>query len=797
MNLEQAKKVYKNKDLSGFVGADRSFTVHKEDSNLDAVTIYLPQPPDWGLIDNFSLDPKDQKFFRQEYPADLRLLEDDVLSYMQARAKKAKNDKATWQRILNATWDELDRNQRSMREEIEWIKKQWWHRIMGYWVFINGKPTYIDGWQYMFLNWWYMSDVPGFYPEYRDRDRRFFHYNRYAYMTTEGIASDESGEPVFEGGKPVVVHKGRRTLFGVMYVKHRRDGATHKYLCILFEIITSRTGVHGGIQSFDNSNAEEHYLNKLSPAWKKMPFFFKPIWRGDQAPREKLEFSNPYNEVRAELESLISYATTANKKFYDGKKQHAHLSDEGGKTVLEDFYARWNVVKPTLAQGANSLIHGFVGMPSTVADMEEEGGDKYEAMFMDSKFYNRNRTSGQTKTGVIPLFIPAYDGLEGFIGPYGESVIDRPTPEQAEYIGNEYGAREYIESVREDYVRDGSTKAMVKLREFKKLFPIDTDEAFSGGAGHAGFDIEALDKRDIELKKLPEYEKPYRVDLKWDIPEEPEPISAKEFIEKGYHTRVSEDGSWKVVAIPALNGRFEFSMRPAPEQTNLKVNHGGFWEPDYEKAINTFTSSADPFKFLDSKVAKEREDDSSLSLGGGTVFWDRNKDIDPPERLVSDWVSHRFVCDYEERPPSDDEYCEEMLMMSVFWGAKMFPEMNVEAVYKWFFKRGYAGYLKYAVDPFTGKLKSKPGMYSTGSGKQDIFNAIKRYVAIHVHREMHRRFVKQVREIKGPQEMTRYDLFTARGICLVGARYPSRDEDYDNESEDVQSLEDLVSVYSQ
>ena len=53
----------------------------------------------------------------------------------------------------------------------KFINKEFDRRKEGVWFMNNGKPTYITGEHYYYLNWCKL-DIG--YPEYRDRDRRFF-----------------------------------------------------------------------------------------------------------------------------------------------------------------------------------------------------------------------------------------------------------------------------------------------------------------------------------------------------------------------------------------------------------------------------------------------------------------------------------------------------------------------------------------------------------------------------------------------------------------------------------------------
>ena len=65
-----------------------------------------------------------------------------------------------------------------------------------------------------------------------------------------------------------------------------------------------------------------------------------------------------------------------------------------------------------MGNGAN--IFGFLAYPSTVGEMEGSGGKQFFKVCQDSKFEKRD-LSGQTKSGMLVLYMPAYEGLDGFI----------------------------------------------------------------------------------------------------------------------------------------------------------------------------------------------------------------------------------------------------------------------------------------------------------------------------------------------------------------------------------------------
>lgn len=743
-------KKIKAEIILGYKDADKFFIANDQDPDLVPIKIMLPIPPEWHLIDGWGKPAHDQVFSPEPMPARLVEIEQEVIKDLVYKQGVNKNDPVTGQKILDGINDKLDKERYDYVKEIEWIKKQWYHLEYGYWCFINGKPTYIDGWHYRFLTTWKMEG--GNLPEYRDRDRRKFLFFRWAYETTE----DANGKDM-----------GTRTLFGVVYPKHRRDGATHNALCIIYDIISTRFGVLGGIQSFDDDNAGEHFKSKLIPAWQDMPFYVKPMWRGSNAPQAELPFSNPQNRiVGAQLRSRINFATTAKKKFYDGKKQHANLSDEEGKTLLEDIVERWRVVKLTLSQGAGAKIHGFSLHPSTVAEMDKEGGDKFFDLVQSSMNENRIPISGQTYSGLVTLFIRASDGLEGYVGKYGESIEDTPTPEQAAFIGKTHGSKEYIETTLNSLLKSGTNSAMDDYRKFRLLHPQYLSDCFSVTSGDTGFDYKKLDAVLTELKRARvtgDKEVSEYGNYMYMLPGRTDYVSSAEFLLL-LQSNPRLDG--RVIWVPDENGRWMVSYVLPDSASNKKIKIGDDWAPDND---GKFTMGTDPFNFLKKTEAKQN-DNRALSDGGGAVFMERDTRIDPSVKSINDFFTHRFVADYRYRPDSDDEYCEDMLMAAIYWGADIFPEVNVRTFWKHVEKRGFGGYLLYDINQSTGQYNEYPGYVLANSDvKQNMFNKIKKYISFHVHRDKQERIWKEAKSIRGIDYLTKYDILAAAGGCLLGS----------------------------
>jgi hypothetical protein len=168
------------------IKADDSFIINNDIPGLKPIRISLPKSPNLKLIDGFGKKREEQYFRREIYPEKLKELERTIKNDL--RSKESINHFiATPQKIIDAIWEEMENNYEYYEKEIAWIKKQWYHRLFGYWFMNDGVPTYIDGWHWFYLNYWYMGDVKGHYAEYRESDREQALFLRYLIQPTKHL----------------------------------------------------------------------------------------------------------------------------------------------------------------------------------------------------------------------------------------------------------------------------------------------------------------------------------------------------------------------------------------------------------------------------------------------------------------------------------------------------------------------------------------------------------------------------------------------------------------------------------
>lgn len=739
--------------------ADSYYSINTDIPGLIPIYISLPEQPPDECINGYELPMEEQYFKRIQIPERLNQLINNITNDFKSKELRDKNFRATRQSINEEIRRKLEEDQDSYKDEILWIKHQWWYRIYGYWFFNYGKPTYLDGTHWFYLNYGYMPDIPEHYPEYRDSDRRRFHFYKYTKTTTETFAKlDKEGNAIVnEDGSYDMIDLGFRVCYGPINPKGRRCGGTYHGITDLVEYETRTKGTHGGIQSYSEDNARSHYEEKLIPMWQNLPFYFSPIWEGNNAPDKGILFNKPSNKVIGDsLGSRIDFATTAEATFYNGKKLHRHISDEEGQQSNKpiDVFYRWSVNKPCLTLGGK--IIGWSYHPSNVLNMTK-GGEIFFKLFNISNFYNRNAITGQTPSGLFAYMEPAYRCLEGFVGKYGESIENEPTELQKKNgFLRENGSKKWIEEqIKQDLERN-TPESIQHYVEFTASYPRNLEDIFRMMGGDLGFDIEILDKRIMELSIK---EETLRGNFVWT---------------NGFGSRVE----W--MYDPA-NGRCEISETLPPERSNLKTYDiifdpitGGNKKvyrplmPGYYMAGIDATRWEDPNSALERVIHTKK---SKLSDYGGAILKMRDPLIDK-EDDIRNWQTYRFIYTYLYRPISDDESHEDMLKACIYYGAKMFPETNVEHFIKYIYAHGYEGYFQYQIDPRTGKRADRPGAYmgGTGDAKQRLFRFNKDYIKFRGHQEKHLQYLLQCRRIKSFDEMKRNDLFTACGLAGLGAQ---------------------------
>jgi hypothetical protein len=292
------------------------FIIFNEDKDLTEIKVRLPEPPPPEQIVNYGLPPEEQMFKRPSIP--------QKLFDLNRNRKIPLNEKSA---IIKDDPDYYE-------EEISFIQREWDRRINGVWYYINGKPTYFPGAFYFYLSYWYLENG---YPTYRDRDRKFF-------IFAEFVENDPN-------------------CYGFIYPKHRREGATTKAACWNYECISRKRRARGGIQSMTLKHAETVFTEHIVPPWKRLPFWFKPIFSNTTDPKSSMDFYAPAMRITRsnmgaddmdELESLLDFQSSS-EGGYDGSKLIRYHGDEIGKTTEVNVFKRHLIARQCMSVGSKII----------------------------------------------------------------------------------------------------------------------------------------------------------------------------------------------------------------------------------------------------------------------------------------------------------------------------------------------------------------------------------------------------------------------------------------------------------
>jgi hypothetical protein len=352
----------------------------------------------------------------------------------------------------------------------------------GFWFMNNGEPTYITGKHYFYLAHWKLED--DIFPDYRDLDRRYFLYLNH----WENIP----------------------WCLGTVVGKKRRQGATSIATSnIVYEAIFFKNSFCG-LTSKTQIDAKSAFTNMVSFGYRQLPVFLKPKQLNNKDSVSELVFAHKSVDVRGAKGSVIDTDSGHRSRIdyrapslnsYDSGRLSRGLFDEGGKWEVP-FSTFLSIVSKTLVKGAKRV--GFIECPSTSNEMSK-GGSEFKLVWDNANHLKYEKTPNR----LVKYFTPAYDGYYGFIGRYGESIIDPPTEDQYQYLVENFvgagdlsesdiklGAKQYLLEKRK--ILEG-----VALEEEIRMNPFDEREMFMLRNANCHFDAVLLNDL-YELAKVNE-----------------------------------------------------------------------------------------------------------------------------------------------------------------------------------------------------------------------------------------------------------------------------------------------------
>ena len=555
-----------------------------------------------------------------------------------------------------------------------YIDEEFNRRENGYWFYNNGKPTFITGTHYMYLQW---SKIDVGNPDYREANRLF-------YIFWEAVKADTRA-------------------YGMCYLKNRRSGFSFMASGETVNLATISSDARFGILSKSGSDAKKMFTDKVVPISLNYPFFFKPIQDGMDRPKTELAYRVPASkltrksiqskDIRVEMQGLdttIDWKNTGDNS-YDGEKLKLLVHDESGKWERPDnILNNWRVTKTCLRLGSRIIGKCMMGSTSNALD---KGGENFKKLYNDSSVAKRNN-NGQTRSGLYSLFIPMEWNYEGFIDEYGQPVFDTPKEKTVlDPFGDtiETGVIEYWENEV-----DGLKGDQDALNEYYRQFPRTTEHAFRDETKNSIFNLAKI------------YE---QIDYNEDL-------RNTNVITTGNFQWENGVKDTKVIFMPSPQGRFKVSWIPNGDVQNRSTIKNGVRHPGNEHMGAFGCDSYDISGTTDGKGSKG-------ALHGLTKF------------SMEDAPPSTFFLEYVARPQTAEIFFEDVLMACVFYGMPILAENNKPRLLYYFKRRGYRGYSMNRPDRLWNKLsvteKEIGGIPNSSEDiKQAHAAAIEMYIDKHI-----------------------------------------------------------------
>lgn len=665
--------------------------------NISGLNIGLPQVPEHKAIQNWDKKESNQKWHRTQLPEGL--------------------NQKTWKQIKYE----------------EFITKQYSNRDLGIWVYLKGKPIYITGTYWFFIQWVKIEEG---YPALRIIQNELM-------IFWEACKADNR-------------------CYGMQYVKNRRMGASSLAVAEMLETGTIYENKKIGIISKAGEDAGEIF-ERIVTAFRRLPPFFKPETEGSSSPKKELSFKeqskrgklkndDDNNDDGSNNTSIKWYATAKNSM--DGKRIFRSLIDEAGKFPKDVPFDRyWNVVKTSHQKGR--VIFGKAMVVSTVNPMDE-GGQEYWDVWEASNTLDRN-ANGSTKSGLYRIFIRSRFCLEGFFDIYGFSIVDDPKVK----IMTDDGGYQSIGSVTW-LTNELEAKKKGKPGDYNeqlRQFPDDIEDAFRDSADKCAFALEnILENLDHNKHQLEDNDfgnnEVERGDLYW-----------KDGVR-------DTESLWR--PNPA-NGRFWIAKKyhPKSDYRNKKhksTKHGvEAWTPFYED-VGCF--GVDPFN-------RSTTVDGRGSKGSIHLFIPMNT-IGLP--------NNAYVLEYIDRPQIIETFYEDVILALNYFSMPMLPEFSSDKFSQFIIDRGYRHFVKN--NPFVkwndlSKEEQRCGGVNAQNGKiiDRQFHAINTYINDHVgvaRDSVHRLqgkmgfmpFSRTLRQWKDtdPSKRGKYDAYISSSLAHIGTQ---------------------------
>lgn len=422
--------------------------------NVQGLIYETPPVPELNTIRNHHVQKKDQVWERD-------------LSYLQWEWNiDPENKEPLWWEIASP-------------EQKKWFDEEIERILSGSWIMINGQPTFFNADCYFFHQNFKLQEQ--IYPTYKETSLEYFYFSELC--ETDPVCVGECGI------------KGRRVGLSSM-------SASRKLRILLTEDntlqgIVSKTGVDAQEMYFFVKNAMENLLPFLMPDLNKVTESEIHVAK----PARKISRNNTKASSDKGKNNRLDWRDTSENAYDQSRQRHITL-DEAAKWIRVNVLICLSKITETLVVGAS--VVGFISVFSTV-NKGDKGGDNFRVIWDGSDHINGKKDMfGRTRTKLKRFFIAGTRGLLGYVGKYGESIVETPTKSQTEYLkividpstgklacpNPNIGSREYIMETRKMLENEPEL-----LQEEVRKYPFTWQEVFKGANNKCNFELEELNEQ--------------------------------------------------------------------------------------------------------------------------------------------------------------------------------------------------------------------------------------------------------------------------------------------------------------
>lgn len=718
------KKIYEERnrkktwEYRKYTDIDENFICISKDGTLGEVWkvggLYIGLPSIEGKeVVNADLKPDNAFWKRTEIPQDFRELEENYRSQLadatsQTDVKSIRSGYKKKRLIL------LDKY-------AKFIDKEYEKRENGFFIKIDEEVFYMTGSNYMFLNYYYLTDSD-MYPLFRTTAV-------YTWWHWEAVRADDDA-------------------FGEIRFKSRRVAWTSEAASEALNYMTITKYGNIPIVSERKELAWELFQSKIVDSFKYYPTYFKPVINDpNDLPKTKIEIT--HDTPKKETSRIKTYPTKLTA--YDSTRVNPFaINDEIFKFEDVDFsqfrsrHKRcYNKSKLTKPKGKFGSTTGDKKLNTSSAQYEWENSDPL----------NRDKT-GKTNTGLIALFVDCcYTWAEeAMFDKWGYPIVGDPKKP----IENEIGEIVEFGAVTKWNIEEQNAKNMKKseLNSFYRNVPRTIEHALRDEGGvNNDFEIDNLNDHLDYLNMIPDSEMANLVftgNLAW----------------KG------EPYDSEVEWIPNPKGKFRTSWIPPKEMQNKYEVKAPYWNKASKKIKTPSNPHIGCFGIDSYDMFGQTKDGagSPLALAAYSKF---NMEGAP---------CHSFFISYVERPKRPEDAYDDVIMAMQFWGMYANIENNKAKILEHIYEKGYTGYVLRRPDKKYKHLsdfeKKYGGQPSSTQVIEDEASLLKTYIFDRVGIGLEEgECVVYLREfVKGwvkynINKRKEHDLAVASGKAIMGAQF--------------------------